>query len=62
MPRRKAIQRDFVVDYWHFDEDYHDPRQAKIIRLLAQEEDFNDTFVISNVCEEPNLVQSQLDY
>ena len=60
MPRHKVIQRDFVVDYWHFDEDYHDPRQAKIIQLLAEEEDFNDTFVVSSVCEEPNLVQAQL--
>ena len=62
MPRRKAIQRDFVLDYWHLDEDYHDDRQAKLIQLLAEEEDFNDVYVISNVCEEPNLVQSQLDY
>ena len=61
MPRRKFIERDFIVQYWHIDEFYNDERQIKLIKALAEEADFNDYFVVSNTIDESKLVSSQLD-
>ena len=61
MPRRKAIERDFIVQYWHIDEFYNDERQIKLIKQLAEEADFNDFFVVSNAIDETKMVCAQLN-
>ena len=61
MPRRRAIERDFIVQYWHIDEFYNDERQIKLIKALAEEADFNDFFVVSNSINESKLVCAQLN-
>ena len=61
MPRRKAIERDFIVQYWHIDEFYNDDRQIKLIKALAEESDFNDFFVVSNPIDETKMVCAQLN-
>ena len=61
MPRRKAIERDFIVQYWHIDEFYNDDRQIKLIKQLAEEADFNDFFVVSNAIDETKMVCAQLN-
>lgn len=60
MPRRKAIEREFIVQYWHVDEFYNDARQIKLIKQLAEEADFNDFFVVSNAIDETKMVSAQL--
>ena len=61
MPRRKSIERDFIVQYWHIDEFYNDERQIKLIKALSEEADFNDFFVVSNPIDESKLVCAQLN-
>ena len=60
MPRRRAIQRSTIVEYWHIDEDYHTEEQKRLIRQLAREDMFNDISVVALAVDESNLVLSQL--
>ena len=59
MPRRKSIEREVILQYWHITE-CNTERQLKLIEALSNECNFNDVFVISNVVDEKKLVCSQL--
>lgn len=59
MPRKRAIERDTIVQYWHYT-DINDYRQLRILQLLSEESNFNDNFVVSQVIDEDKLVSAQL--
>ena len=60
MPRRKSIERDTIVEYWHIDEHYHTDRQKRLIELLAREDAFNDISSVVAIVDEEKLVLAQL--
>lgn len=60
MPRKKKVKHDEIIEIWHSDPYRYKPdsREAKLIRALCREENFNSLFSKSYISDEPNMVST----
>lgn len=56
MPRKKVKIHEDIVENWHLGDYPENSRQGKLIRLLAEEDAFNDIYVSSVVTDDFDML------